>query len=241
MKRKVLATVLSMMMLSLTVAGCGKKAEEPTAPAPAENQEQDAQPAPEAEGGSEEKTGKDAKDIKVAGVVFQEDQFMKLMQLGYQAAADDYGVQCMLANTNNDQAKEAELISTYTTQKLDGIAISPLNEETSIQTLKAAYDSGLQIAVGNTKLADAPFVCGGYTSDNYNIGELTSQEVYRGEPGRQGKNRHYPVPVPASRPVLSQKERIHGSAGRPGYRGCGRPGCMDAGYGSADRRRYPDG
>ena len=38
---------------------------------------------------------------------------MKLMQLGYQAAADDYGVQCMLANTNNDQAKEAELISTY--------------------------------------------------------------------------------------------------------------------------------
>ena len=175
MKRKVLATVLSMMMLSLTVAGCGKKAEEPTAPAPAENQEQDAQPAPEAEGGSEEKTGKDAKDIKVAGVVFQEDQFMKLMQLGYQAAADDYGVQCMLANTNNDQAKEAELISTYTTQKLDGIAISPLNEETSIQTLKAAYDSGLQIAVGNTKLADAPFVCGGYTSDNYNIGELTGQ------------------------------------------------------------------
>ncbi len=175
MKRKVLATVLSMMMLSLTVAGCGKKAEEPAAPAPAENQEQDAQPAPEAEGGSEGNTGKDAKDIKVAGVVFQEDQFMKLMQLGYQAAADDYGVQCMLANTNNDQAKEAELISTYTTQKLDGIAISPLNEETSIQTLKAAYDSGLQIAVGNTKLADAPFVCGGYTSDNYNIGELTGQ------------------------------------------------------------------
>ena len=55
---------------------------------------------------------------------------MMLMQKGYQAAADDYGVECMLANTNNDQAKEAELISTYTSQKLDGIAIFRSNPQT---------------------------------------------------------------------------------------------------------------
>lgn len=102
---------------------------------------------------------------------------MMLMQKGYQDAAAAYGVECMIANTNNDQAKEAELISTYTTQKLDGIAISPLNETSSIQSLKTAYDGGLEIAVGNTKLSDAEFVCGGYTSDNYNLGELTGQEA----------------------------------------------------------------
>lgn len=120
---------------------------------------------------------KDPKDIKVAGVVFQEDQFMMLMQMGYQAAADHYGVTCMLSNTNNDQAKEAELINTYVTQGIDGIAISPLNETSSIQTLKMANEKGLEIAVGNTQLKDAPFVCGGFTSDNYNLGELTGKEA----------------------------------------------------------------
>lgn len=183
MKRKVLATVLSMMMLSLAVAGCGTPEEESTAAsgsgskAASESGASSASSGGEAAASSSEKKGKEDKDIKVAGVVFQEDQFMMLMQKGYQAAADDYGVECMLANTNNDQAKEAELISTYTSQKLDGIAISPLNEQTSIQTLKVANESGLEIAVGNTKLKDAPFVCGGFTSDNYNIGELTGKEA----------------------------------------------------------------
>lgn len=124
--------------------------------------------------GAEEKA---PEDITVAGVVFQEDQFMKLMQSGYEAAAKDAGVEVMLSNTNNDQAKEADLINTYVNQKIDGIAISPLNETSSMQALKVANEAGLEIAVGNTQLKDAPFVCGGYTSDNYNLGELTGKEA----------------------------------------------------------------
>ena len=102
---------------------------------------------------------------------------MKLMQVGYEAAAEEYGVTLMTANTNNDQSKESELINTYVAQGIDGIAISPLNETTSIQALKTANESGLEIAVANTQLADSPFVCGGYTSDQYNLGELTGQKA----------------------------------------------------------------
>lgn len=167
MKRKIVAIVVTAAMLSASVMGCGNKKQD------SKDSSADTTKTEET-GDSKEKAGK---DIKVAGIVFQEDQFMMLMQQGYQAAADKYGVDCMLANTNNDQAKEAELISTYTTQKIDGIAISPLNEQSSIQNLKAANEKGLEIAVGNTKLADAPFVCGGYTSDNYNLGELTGKEA----------------------------------------------------------------
>lgn len=152
MKKVVAALLVTTMVFSLTACS-GKEAQTGTKETPTKSK------------------------IKVAGVVFQEDQFMKLMQMGYQAAADDYGAQVMLSNTNNDQAKEAELINTYITQKLDGIAISPLNETSSMQTLKTAYDAGLQIAVGNTPLKDADFVCGGYTSDNYNLGELTGKEA----------------------------------------------------------------
>lgn len=171
MNKKVLAMVLASTMAAMVFAGCGN-----------DTTSTGGTPSGSSKSTEEDKTGADSnsgggKELKVAGVVFQEDQFMMLMQKGYQAAADDYGVECMIANTNNDQAKEAELISTYTNQKLDGIAISPLNEKSSIQTLKVANDSGLEIAVGNTKLADAPFVCGGYTSDQYNLGELTGKEA----------------------------------------------------------------
>ena len=161
--------MLSMILLVLAVSGCGTENKETAASSAASDL-----PAAAA---SEEAAGKDAKDIKVAGIVPQEHQFMMLMQMGYQAAADDYGVECMLANSNSDETKEAELVTTYTSQGLDGIAISPLNEQTSIQTLKVANEKGLEISVGNTKLADAPFVCGGYTSDNYGLGEQTGKEA----------------------------------------------------------------
>lgn len=187
MRKKLISALLSAAMIAALMTGCGKAAEPAAAPAESETPAaapeaaettKDTDTAEEAGTTAEGETaGKAAADIKVAGVVFQEDQFMMLMQMGYQAAADDYGVTCMLSNTNNDQAKEAELINTYTTQGLDGIAIAPLNEQSSMQSLKAANDKGLEIAVGNTKLSDSPFVCGGYTSDNYNLGELTGKEA----------------------------------------------------------------
>lgn len=178
MKRKAMAMILAAVMMSVTMMGCGSSSSDTKDSDTAAAKTEDTAKTEAAEDtDATETAGKAAEDIKVAGIVFQEDQFMKLMQQGYQAAADQYGVECMQANTNNDQAKEAELITTYTDQKLDGIAISPLNEKSSIQNLKAANEKGLEIAVGNTKLADAPFVCGGYTSDNYNLGELTGKEA----------------------------------------------------------------
>ncbi|WP_044289787.1 substrate-binding domain-containing protein [Robinsoniella sp. KNHs210] len=200
MKVKKLLAVMMALGMTLSLAACGSGAAETTATQKESVKETEAKTETKTETKTESKADgteandaetaaketdqsaakeakKDPKDIKVAGVVFQEDQFMMLMQMGYQAAADHYGVTCMLSNTNNDQAKEAELINTYVTQGIDGIAISPLNETSSIQTLKMANEKGLEIAVGNTQLKDAPFVCGGFTSDNYNLGELTGKEA----------------------------------------------------------------
>lgn len=134
--------------------------------------------APKETGSSKSKTtDKDTKkgDLVVAGVVFQEDQFMKLLSLGYQQAAKDAGVKCLTGNTGNDQAKEAELINTYVAQKIDGIAIAPLNQDSSVAALKRADESGVKVSVTNISLTDAPFIVGGYTSDNYNIGQVTGK------------------------------------------------------------------
>ena len=119
----------------------------------------------------------DPKDIKLAGIVFQDDQFMNTMVKGYKAAAEKYGVQIVTANTNNDQAKETELIQTYMAQGISGLAISPISEVASIPNLQEAAKKGMAIAVANTALKDTSFTTGSYTSDNLQNGLLVGAKA----------------------------------------------------------------
>ena len=69
---------------------------------------------------------------------------MKTMVKGYEDAGAKYGIKVVTANTNNDQAKETELIQTYMAQGVSGIAIAPLSKDASIANLKQAADQGHQ-------------------------------------------------------------------------------------------------
>jgi simple sugar transport system substrate-binding protein/ribose transport system substrate-binding protein len=113
------------------------------------------------------------KELTVAGVVFQDDQFMKSMVQGYEDAGKEYGIKILTANTNNDQAKEAELIQTYIAQGVSGIAIAPLSQDASIPNLKEATSKGIQVAITNMNLAgDSSWLAGGYTSDDATNGKI---------------------------------------------------------------------
>ncbi len=158
MKKSVLI-VISLFLVAAMAFGC--------APA-AQTTETAATQAPASEAATEAPaTEAPAVNKVVAGVVFQEDQFMKLLQLGYQAAAKDAGYECLTANTANDATKEAELINTYIAQGVAGIAISPVSEATSIAPLEEASKQGVMIAVSNTNIDKSDFIVGGYTSDNF--------------------------------------------------------------------------
>jgi ABC-type sugar transport system substrate-binding protein len=108
---------------------------------------------------------------KVAGVVFQEDQFMKLLQLGYKDAAIKAGFDFYPGNTNGDAAKEAEYINTYVTQGYKGVAISPISEGASMKVIADAAGKGLMIGISNFTLTNAPYITGAFTSDNYDLGK----------------------------------------------------------------------
>ncbi len=111
--------------------------------------------------------------FKIAGVVFQDDQFMKSMVKGFQDAGAKYGIEIMTANTNNDQAQEANLIQTYVAQKVSGIAIAPLSQDASIPNLKDAASKGVKVAITNMNLkGDTSFLAGGYTSDDATNGKI---------------------------------------------------------------------
>jgi simple sugar transport system substrate-binding protein/ribose transport system substrate-binding protein len=118
------------------------------------------------------------KELTIAGVVFQDDQFMKSMVQGYQDAGAKYGIKVMAANTNNDQAKEAELIQTYIAQGVNGIAIAPLSQDASIPNLKDATSKGIQVAITNMNLkGDTSFLAGGYTSDDSTNGKIVGKNA----------------------------------------------------------------
>jgi ABC-type sugar transport system substrate-binding protein len=82
--------------------------------------------------------GKKASDIKVAGMIYLEDNFMKMLAAGFKAAAQDAGVNYTEFNCNQDQAAESETIATYASQGMDGIAIAPLNEDSSSDFLRCS-------------------------------------------------------------------------------------------------------
>jgi simple sugar transport system substrate-binding protein/ribose transport system substrate-binding protein len=156
--KKILMIVVSLMLASALLLGCA-----PAAQTEAETTADEAAVTEEAvaEAPAEEE------EIVVAGIVFQDDQFMNMLTKGYQDAAADAGVKCLTDNTQNDQAKEVELINTYLAQGVDGVAIAPLSADASVAALKEADAQGMKVAITNINLTNAPFIVGGYTSDDY--------------------------------------------------------------------------
>ena len=118
-----------------------------------------------------------AKTLTIAGVVFQDDQFMNSMVQGFKDAGAKYGVTVLTANTNNDQSKEAELIQTYIAQGVNGIAIAPLSKDASIANLKEAASKGIKVAITNMSISDPSFLTGGFTSDDRSNGKIVGDNA----------------------------------------------------------------
>ena len=170
MKKRLLSMLLCMAVLGTALMGCSKE----DTKSPASNASSGKTST--ASGSSKSAASKsDKSDIKVAGVVFLEDQFMKLMLAGFQAAAEEAGVSYVYGNCSNDQTKETELINSYVAQGINGIAIAPLSEKSSVASLKAASEKGLKIALTDGVLKEADFITTGYTSDQYQLGHSTGK------------------------------------------------------------------
>jgi simple sugar transport system substrate-binding protein/ribose transport system substrate-binding protein len=152
--KKIFAIMSLMAVLAMLMAACGTGAAPTQAPTTGE------------------------KALTIAGVVFQDDQFMKSMVQGYTDAGAKYGIKVLTANTNNDQAKEAELIQTYIAQGVNGIAIAPLSQDASIPNLKEAASKGIKVAITNMNLSGDPsWLAGGYTSDDATNGKIVGAKA----------------------------------------------------------------
>jgi len=179
--KKVLLVVLACMMV-MALAACNNaetgSGESASASEPSESASQaPAESATEApsESASESVEAPAEGGKKVAGVVFFEDQFMKMLQSGFKDAAEAAGYEFYPGNTNNDAAKEVEMLNTYVTQGYAGVAIAPTAGEASMEPISKAAEGGLVVGVANANYDDLDWMTGCFTSDDYQLGKLTGE------------------------------------------------------------------
>jgi simple sugar transport system substrate-binding protein/ribose transport system substrate-binding protein len=94
---------------------------------------------------------------RIAGIVFQEDQFFRLVQFGMKDAAEKAGAELLLANSANKPDKEIDLVNTYLARKVDAIVVSPLSAKASAAALKRAAEKGVRVVTFNSTVeGDVP-------------------------------------------------------------------------------------
>jgi ABC-type sugar transport system substrate-binding protein len=111
---------------------------------------------------------------RVAGIVFQEDQFFRLVLFGMRTAAEKHGVELLEANSAGRPDKELQLVNTYVANNVDAIVISPLSSKASISALTRAAEKGIRVITYNTSVeSDIPlsFV----ESDQFDLGASTGK------------------------------------------------------------------
>jgi simple sugar transport system substrate-binding protein/ribose transport system substrate-binding protein len=112
------------------------------------------------------------KQIRMAGIIFQEDQFFRLILFGMKDAAKKNNIQFLEGNSDNKPDAEFQLVQTYTSQNVDAILISPLSAKGSVAALKQAHDKGI-IVVTNNSAIDADFPDADVESSAADLGHQT--------------------------------------------------------------------
>ena len=115
---------------------------------------------------------------KIAGIIFNDDQFFRLVTLGMRNGATARGYELLEANTNSKPDREIQLINTYISGGVEGIIISPLSLTASRTALQLAKEKGIVVVTYNTTVeGDIPVA---YVESNQEeLGETTGREVRR--------------------------------------------------------------
>lgn len=166
-RTKVFALVLCFLAALVLVVGCGKKEDQTAGTSPSPSRTKAAS----------------AKKCKIAGIVFQEDQFFRLIENGMKSAAGRLSVDLSLENSNNLVDKESSLVDTYVGKKVDAIVISPVNPKASVTALERAAKAGIKVITYNSDLDKATvdklglkdFPASSITSDEVDLGRETGK------------------------------------------------------------------
>ena len=112
----------------------------------------------------------------IAGIVFQQDQYMKTVQMGMAAQAKASGDELLSANSENKLEKESQLIDTYIARGVQAIALTPLSADGSISAIKKAVDAGIVVITWGSTI-NSDLASASITSSNIDLGNNSGKEA----------------------------------------------------------------
>jgi sugar transport system substrate-binding protein len=105
----------------------------------------------------------------IAGIVFQQDQYFRGIQIGMEKAAEAAGDELLAGNSDSKLEKEAQLIDTYIARGVNSIVVAPLSADASVPALKKARDAGITVVTYGTS-ANGDVAQATVTSSDRDIG-----------------------------------------------------------------------
>lgn len=186
MKKKVLATVLSVAMVAALMVGCGSSSSTSTSTDTASDDaaatETAAEETTEAAEETTEASAEGGYHFEIVSKGFQH-QYWQAVLKGAQQKADELGdtMNFVGPNTESDIADQVQMLTSAINQKPVAIGLAALDTSACLDAITQAQDAGIPIVGFDSGVPGAPdgAVVANCATDNYAAGELAATETYK--------------------------------------------------------------
>ena len=180
MKKKVLASLMSVAMVASLLVGCGAKEEAPAAEAPAAaTEEAPAEEAPAAEEAAPAASGDLTFEVIVKSY---QSSYWQAAVTGINQEAEKLGVtvNCTGPNAESDIADQVNMLNSAINNAPNGIGLAACDQSAVLDSLQAAMDAGIPVVCFDSGVPDAPAgsVVSTVATDNYSAGATAAINLY---------------------------------------------------------------
>lgn len=178
MKKKVLASLMTVAMAASLMAGCGSSAEAPAEEAPAA--EAPAAEATEEAPAAEATTGGDY-SFEIIVKSYQS-SYWQAAVTGVNQKAEELGVKvnCTGPNAESDIADQVNMLNSAISNAPNGIGLAACDQSAVLDSLQQAMDAGIPVVCFDSGVPDAPAgsVQSTIATDNYGAGAVAADHLY---------------------------------------------------------------
>ena len=182
--RKLMAALLSTVMVVSALTACGGSGNKTTSTKSATSAASTTSNASAAKSSAAASTTTDggSKHIDVIAKGFQH-QFWKAVELGTQNAAKEFGVEVTFQGPDNESAiaQQVEYLNTAIAKKPSAICLAALDTQASIPSIQSAMEAGIPIIGFDSGVPDAPkgAIKANASTNNAVAGALAADELYK--------------------------------------------------------------
>jgi len=184
MKKKVLASLLSVAMVATLLVGCGQAAAPAAAPAAdAAAPAAEAAPAADAAAPAADAAAPAAGDLKFEIIVKSyQSSYWQAAVKGVEQKAAELGVtvSCTGPNAESDIADQVTMLDTAINNAPNGIGLAACDQSSVLDSLQKAKDAGIPVVCFDSGVPDAPAgsVVSTVATDNYAAGATAAENLY---------------------------------------------------------------